>query len=71
MFVDFAVKFAVKMLLPKASKYYRFDVGGFMKEKRLDWLVSEAKNKKLKAKKKQLSRINKKVFNLFSLFCLI
>ena len=55
----------------KASTYKRFNVGQYMKEKRLGWLEVENKNKKLRATQKKLERMDKKVEHMSSLFYLL
>ena len=54
----------------KACTYKRFNVGQYMKEKRLGWLEIQKKNKKVNATRKKLERMDNKVENI-SLFYLL
>ena len=57
----YLAKISIKMPLSKATKYKRFSVCTYMKETRIASQQTEARNKTLIAKRKQLSRIEKKV----------
>lgn len=46
---------------PKASQYKRFNVGQYMKERRLGWIENEKKAKKSQATAKKLKRLDEKV----------
>ena len=49
------------MPFSKASKYKRFNVSEYMKNKRLAWLAVEQKSKKAQAMAKKLKRLDEKV----------
>lgn len=46
---------------PKASQYKRFNVGEYMKQRRLGWIENERKAKKSEATAKKLKRLDDKV----------
>ncbi len=46
---------------PKASQYKRFNVGQYMRERRLGWIDNEKKAKKSQATAKKLKRLDEKV----------
>ena len=56
------------MPFSKASAYKRFNVGEYMKQKRLASLAIETKNKKLKNSSMKLRRLDDKVGMILMLF---
>ena len=50
-----------KMAWPKVSQYKRFNVGQYMKQRRLGWIENEKRAKKSQATAKKLKRLDEKV----------